>query len=153
MRYVIFYFFFVIFFACNALAEIAGYDEAKAYAVFIQKMANSAETEKNKIFCIVGGDEVSKFFVNDNIDVNPKKYDHCKVVYLAQDIKKIFRIEVDKFNKKRIPTIAVFDNFVEGGGTFRVELGRRDFEITMNSKTAKDFSVKLNSTFVTLVIN
>jgi hypothetical protein len=56
-------------------------------------------------------------------------------------------------NKKKILTIAIFDGFTEIGGMLQVQMGRRNFELTLNSKAVKESGIRLNALSTSLVIN
>ena len=150
-----FIFFFITF---NSFSGIVEEDEAENFANFIQGLVNTTQTAKNGATCIFGTDRVSKFIANREknfIDLNsdPKKYHSCKAIYIAQEREKTLRAEIIKFNNNKIMTIATFDGFTEMGGLVQVQMGRRDFELILNSKGVKQAGVKLNALSTSLVIN
>lgn len=133
-------------------------EEAAAFAGFIQDLVHTAQTTKHGVICAVGSDEISrainsqdKSFVD--LDNNPKQYQSCKAVYVAMGRQKGLGADIIKFNKGKILTIATFDGFTEMGGMVQVQMGRRNFELTLNSKEVKAASVRLNALATSLVIN
>jgi hypothetical protein len=148
-------FFFISF---NCFSGIVEEDEAENFANFIQTLINTSQTAKNGATCIFGNDRVSKFIANREknfIDLNldPKKFNSCKAIYIAQEREKTLRSELVKFHNNKILTLATFDGFIEMGGLVQVQLGRRDFELIINSKGVKQAGVKLNALSTSLVIN
>jgi hypothetical protein len=146
---------FFIMFDCFAAMDS---EEAAAFAGFIQDLIHTTQTSKRGVICAVGSDEVSKAMVGQDktiidLDKDPKKYLSCKAIYIAMGRQKGLGAEIAKFNKSKIMTIAIFDGFTEMGGMVRVELGRRNFELTLNSKEYKAAGVKLNALSTSLVIN
>jgi hypothetical protein len=49
--------------------------------------------------------------------------------------------------------VSTFNSFVDNGGMMFVDVGRRDFELTINSQTFKASGVKLDSSIMALIIN
>jgi hypothetical protein len=151
--------FFIFFFiSFNSFAGIVEEDEAENFANFIQALIHNTQTVKNGATCIFGSDRVSKVIANReknfiDLSTDPKKFNSCKAIYIAQEREKTLRAEISKFNNNKILTIATFDGFTEMGGIIQVQLGRRDFELILNSKEAKEAGVKLNALSTSLVIN
>ena len=144
----------------NSFAVVVDSEEAGDYASFIMSMINTSQTIKGGVTCVIGSDEIAKLIIaqdKSSIDLglggDQKKYDPCKAVYLSQGTEKTSRSEMDKFVKRKITTIAVFDGFIETGGMIQVQMGRRNFEIMLNSKEVKAAGVRLNALLLSLVIN
>lgn len=142
----------------ECIADMVGIEEATAFSGFIQDLVRTAHTQKNVVLCHVGRDAISnaisvqnKSFVD--LDADPSKYASCKAVYIAQGREKGLRSELDKFNKNNILTIAIFDGFVESGGMIQVQMGRRNFELVVNTKKIKESGVRLNSLVADLIVN
>lgn len=144
----------------DCFAAVVGSEEAGDYAGFIMDIINSSQIEVSGETCVIGSDEIAKIILARNdksIDLglggDSKKYDLCKAVYLSQGTEKISRSEMEKFIKRKIITVAVFDGFIESGGMIQVQMGRRNFEVLLNSKEVKESGVRLNALFLSLVIN
>ncbi len=147
---------FLITFDC--FSDITEDETAVAFALFIQDLVHTTQTSKHGSICALGSDEVSKIIATQDktfidLDLEPKKYGECKAVYIAQGREKSLRFEIEKLNKKKILTIAIFDGFTEIGGMLQVQMGRRNFELTLNSKAVKDSGIRLNALSTSLVIN
>jgi hypothetical protein len=152
------FFLALVFMPIECIANTVGIEEAAAFSGFIQDLVQTTNTHKNGAFCHVGRDVISnaisvqnKSFVN--LDSDPSKYTSCKAVYIAQGREKGLRSELDKFNKNNILTIAIFDGFVESGGMIQVQMGRRNFELVVNTKKIKESGVRLNSLVADLIVN
>lgn len=147
--------FFIMF---NCFASVMDSEEASAFASFIQDLIHTTQTSKHGPICGIGSDEVLKAMAGQDrtfvdLDHDPKKYLSCKAVYISMGRQKGLGAEIAKFNKAKILTIAIFDGFTEMGGMVQVELGRRNFELTLNSKEVKAAGVRLNALATSLVIN
>jgi hypothetical protein len=147
---------FLITFDC--FSDITEDETAVAFALFIQDLVHTTQTSKHGSICALGSDEVSKIIATQDktfidLDLEPKKYGECKAVYIAQGREKSLRFEIEKLNKKKILTIAIFDGFTEIGGMLQVQMGRRNFELTLNSKVVKESGIRLNALSTSLVIN
>lgn len=132
--------------------------EVQGYTGFIQDLINSSSAVKNGPICTFGSDEISSAFIAQdtkvvNLDKNPEKFMQCKAIYVARGSEKILKPEIAKFNRNKIMTVAIFDGFTEIDGMMQVQMGRRNFEITLNSKVAKASGVRLNALLLSLVIN
>ena len=144
---------------CNCFAGDIESDEASDFASFIQDLVQTTQTSKQGVICIFGSDAVSKVLttsrVNNLLDLtgDVRRYESCKAIYVAQGMDKGLRVEIEKFNKKGIMTIAIFDGFTELGGMVQVQMGRRNFELTINSKQLKASGVRLNALAMSIVIN
>jgi len=143
----------------DVLAESLEVGEAASFANFIRELINSTSSpNESSTICIFGNDEISKSIMlqeKNAVDLNfePKKYEICKAIYISQNMQKIMRSEIEKFSSKKIMTIAIFEGFIELGGMAQVQMGRRNFELILDSKQIKASSIKLNSLFLSLVIN
>jgi hypothetical protein len=141
----------------NCFARSFDGEEVVSFARFINDLANTSQTSRRGVLCVLGNDEIGKIlFELDKsiIDLDKiKKYELCKAIYVAQSKEKNVREELIKFNKSKILTIAVFDNFTEIGGVVRVDIGRRNFELTVNSNDMREFGIKFNSLAMSLIIN
>lgn len=144
----------------NCLAVVVDSEEAAGYASFIMGLINTSQSQKSGATCVIGNDEVAKLILAQDknsialgLGGEHKKYDLCKAVYVSQGTEKTSRSEMDKFIKRKIMTIAVFEGFIETGGMMQVQMGRRNFEITLNAKEVKAAGVRLNALLLSLVIN
>lgn len=154
--YVIFVALFLI--APTSFADSIEDEMATAYAGFIRDLVGTTQISKNGTICVFGSDEISKMLLHQsskyiNLDLSPDKYTSCKAIYIAQGMEKGLRSEVDKFNQDKIMTIAIFEGFIESGGMVQVQLGRRNFELLLNSKDIKSSGIRLSALALSLVIN
>ena len=145
----------LLFLSCEVFAFED--EEAAAFASFIKGVAQTTQGGNSGSLCVFGGDEISKIVNSDraviNLNDNPDKFSSCKVIYVAQDKSKTIKLDIVKFNSKKILTIATFDGFIESGGMLKVEMGRRNLEVTLNTKLVKESGIKLNSLVMDFVIN
>ena len=142
----------------NCLARSLDNDEVFAFANFIYDLVKTSQIPKSGAFCILGNDEVAKLLFDRDknivdLDHHPKKHESCKAIYISQGKEKILRSELARFGKSKVLTIAIFEDFTEIGGMVRVDMGRRNFELTVNSKAMKEAGIKLNSLATSLIIN
>ena len=151
--------FVVAIFFCFTLESFAMEDEEViAFTDFIQTIINTTNGMNHGVVCSVGSDEISKALSEKNakfidLDKDPKKSQSCKVIYVAHGQERYLRSEISKFNKDKILTIGIFDGFSEAGGYVLVQMGRRNFELTLNSKTVKETGIRLSPLAMDLVIN
>jgi len=158
MNYVKIITLFFFLFAFDSYARSFDSDEVFAFGGFINDMVKTAQTSKTGPFCVLGNDEIGKVILDldkntVDLEMHPRKYDACRAIYIAQSKEKTLRNEMTKFSKSKILTIAVFEDFTEVGGMVRVDMGRRNFELTVNSKGMKESGIKLNSLAMSLVVN
>lgn len=148
--------FFSLFLTPKAFAGGIEIEEAIAFAGFIQDLVGTSSLSSGAI-CASGNDEVSKLISREkgfvNLDDNPSKFTSCKAIYIATSKQKGFAADILKFSKGKILTIAIFDGFTEAGGMVQVQMGRRNFELTLNPKAMKDSGVRLSALAMSLVIN
>lgn len=141
----------------GAFADMMDGEEAAAFANFIQDLVSTTQTIKHGEICSFGSDEISKIIARSNgyidLDIEPSKYGSCKAIYVSMNQQKGLGHDIEKFNKEKILTIAIFNGFTEIGGMVQVEMGRRNFELTLNSKKIKAAGVRLNALIMSLVIN
>ena len=141
----------------NAFADITDKEEAAAFAGFIQDLVHTTQTVKLGVICYIGSDEISRIIAQEknsfDLARDGSKFNSCKAIYVATGIIKGVASEIDKYNKNKIMTIAIFDGFTEGGGMIQVQMGRRSFELILNSKAVKDSGVRLSALSLSLVIN
>lgn len=133
-------------------------DEAFEFSNFIHSLIETAQGMNNGIICSFGDDEISKILSSQaknfiHLSGNLGKYSSCKAIYIANGEERSFRLEIAKFNRKKILTIATFDGFVEMGGMVQVQVGRRNFELILNSKEVKEAGIKLSALAASLIIN
>lgn len=136
---------------------------SKAFADFIQVLYSSTQSSnKGTDLCVYGNDDVSSridvknvslVFLDDNIGSRKNHYKECRLIYVARDKEKFVKSFIDVLNRSGALTLAVFDSFVNDGGMLFIDLGRRDFELTVNAKAFKASGIKLDSAFTGLIIN
>ena len=96
--------FFITF---DCFSDIIEDETAVEFAGFIQDLVHTTQTPKRGPICGIGSDEVSKVIAAQDktfidLDLEPKKYEQCKAVYIAQGREKSLRVEIEKLNKKKI---------------------------------------------------
>lgn len=144
----------------RAFATSLEIDEAGAFANFIRELVHTTFTpaSKSSSLCIFGNDEVSKSIMTQeknviDLNIEPKKYEACKAIYISQSRQKIMKAEIEKFSSKKIMTVAIFEGFTEVGGMVQIQMGRRNFELILDPKQIKISGIKLNALVLSLVIN
>ncbi len=134
-------------------------EEASMYASFIFSLSNGVQSaNQGSEVCALGHDEIVVAMGEKNrnlinVENNPEKHTSCKMLYIANDKSKGLRSYVEKYNHKRIVTLGVLENFNESGGMILVQMGRRNFELSVNSKEIKEAGIKLAPLVLELVIN
>lgn len=155
--YLKFLIFVTLFFFASSKAFALDGEEAAAFASFIQGLVETTQTVKHGATCAIGKDEISKILIQNksvtDLDLDSSKFGSCRVIYVAMNKQKGFGSDLLKFSRAKIFTIAIFDGFTESGGMVQVEMGRRNFELTLNSMAVKEASVRLNALAMSLVIN
>jgi hypothetical protein len=132
--------------------------ESVAFASFISELVKTTRTAKNNSICLFGSDEISQVILERDkdaigLDRDLKSLSSCKAVYVAKTMDRAFRIDVEKFHREKVMTISVIDSFNEIGGMIQVQMGRRNFELIVNSKELKASGVRLNGLITSLIIN
>ena len=149
-------FIFATFSKSSIAAEASFYE---ALAQFVRVIYENAETSnKGDKICIYGSDNVSINIVGGDIvvleDSNDKnKNKKCRIIYVAKDKERLVKSFIDNLNKSGALTVATFSNFVNDGGMVFVDIGRRNFELTVNIPSFKASGVKLDSAITGLIIN
>ena len=148
-----------------AMLEALAYDPevSQAFASFIETMYLGVQTvNKSSSICIYGSDDISLriqsqgrdvIFLDTDIASKKNYYGSCRIIYVAKDNEKFVKSFIGTFNRSGALTVAVFDSFVNDGGMVFVDLGRRDFELTVNSQAFKKSGAKLDSSISALIIN
>ena len=136
------------------------FDEALAQFLMGGVYTNTETTTKADKFCLYGSDGITIHIVSDNNIVildenngNKEKYKKCRLIYVAKNKEKLVKSFIDNMNNSGALTIATFANFVSDGGMLFVDVGRRNFELTVNTASFKKSGVKLDSSIVGLIIN
>lgn len=137
-------------------------DISKALADFISTlMLNTQTVNRGTSLCIYGSDDISQYLVNKekissvlDEDISKKhSYKHCRIIYIAKNKEKYVRSFIDILNQAGAPTVATFESFVNNGGMIFVDIGRRDFELTVNSQSFKASGAKIDSSIMALIVN
>jgi YfiR/HmsC-like len=136
---------------------------SQAFASFIETMYMSVQTtSKGSSICVYGNDDISlrfqsrtKLVVFLETDITSKKnhYSECRIIYVARDSEKFVKSFISTFNRSGALTVATFDSFTNDGGMVFIDLGRRDFELTLNTQAFKGSGAKLDSSITALIIN
>lgn len=149
--------FAIVFNASSAFAIDT--QESTAFASFVIGLINSTQSSNSKdAICIYGNDEITQAILSQSKSVTQfeklsKKMSSCKAVYIAKDMKRGLRSEISEFQKNKLLTIAIFDGFTEMGGGIQVQMGRRSFELIINSAEIKNSGARLSGLFTSLIIN
>jgi len=133
-------------------------EEALAFTNFIQTIIHTMQHPRSNVTCIYGNDEISKIMVAQdkrmiNLNKDHANYTNCRAIYIAKGREKGLGSEIEKFNNAKILTIAIFEGFTDMGGTLQVQVGRRNFEVILNSKIVKNSGIKLSPLVMDFVIN
>ncbi len=139
----------------NASTELS-----QALAKFIEAVYDNTESGNggSKI-CLFGSDNISlhmdsaKTFALNEDGLNKQEYKNCRIIYVAKDKEKLVKSFIDDLNASGALTLAVFSNFVNDGGMLIIEVGRRNFEMTVNVAEFKKSGVKLDSAIIGLIVS
>ncbi len=134
-----------------------------AFASFIETMYMSVQTtNKASLICVYGNDDISlRFqsrtklvvFLDSDIASKKNRYNDCRIIYVAKDNEKFVKSFIGTLNRSGALTVATFDSFTNDGGMVFIDLGRRDFELTINTQAFKGSGAKLDSAITALIIN
>lgn len=133
--------------------------EAVMYASFVLSLSDGVQSSnQGSEVCALGHDEIVVVMGEKNrnlinVENNLEKYTSCKMLYIARDKSKGLRSYIEKYNRRRIATVSLLENFNESGGMILVQMGRRNFELSINSKEIKEAGIKLAPLVLELVIN
>ena len=154
---------FVILFSLSFLSLQNSFaidrEEAVMYASFVLGLLGGVQSSsQGSEVCALGHDEIVVAMGEKNrnlinVENNPEKYTSCKMLYIAKDKSKGLRSYIEKYNRRRIATVSLLENFNESGGMILVQMGRRNFELSVNSKEIKEAGIKLAPLVLELVIN
>ncbi len=135
-------------------------DVAKAMAEFIEALVQNTQTvNRGNSLCIFGSDDISSYLLATEKnaltleeDVNKKQaHKSCRIIYVAKNKEKFVRSFISILNQSGAPTVAVFESFVNNGGMIFIDIGRRDFELTLNLPALKASGAKLDSSITSLI--
>ncbi len=148
----------LLFFSFASKADVIEAEEAMAFGSFIKEMIRGSQFPSgHTAVCAIGKDEISKILSREKnyIDLNtsPDQYKICSAIYVAVGNKKTVWVDVLKFNKAKVLTIGIFEGFAESGGIVQIQMGRRNFELTLNQKMFKESGVRLSPLATSLVVN
>ncbi len=132
-----------------------------AFAKFIEALYLNTNTSGNKdLMCLYGSDDIVSYLLSKRDakiyhlqDDDRKKYKECRIIYVARNKERLVRTFINNFKDSDALTIALFESFVNNGGMMFIDIGRRDFELTVNKATFKASGVKLDSSITGLIIN
>lgn len=154
-----------VFFTHFVAFKARAYDPelSQAFASFISIMYMGVQTvNKGSSICVYGNDDISlrlqsqeKTIVtlDSNIVSKKNRYSDCRIIYVAKDSEKFVKSFIETFNRSGALTVAAFGSFTNDGGMVFVDLGRRDFELIVNSQAFKGSGAKLDSSITALIIN
>ena len=150
----------LLFFALNPAKVIAADDVFyKAVAGFVRGFPDMVRDAPGKL-CVYGYDQVAVEIEEKYQDTvllkNEASFnagfskERCKVLYVS---KKAPPQVIATANAAKIVSIGVDDYFIENSGMVFVEMGRRNFELTVNHKNLRGFGVKLDPLAAGLIVN
>ncbi len=150
---------FLSFLTRPAMSADRGFDEALAQ--FLEGVYLNTETVTNSDkFCLYGSDGITIYLLGkndtvvlDDVSGDKSKYKKCRIIYVAKNKEKLVKSFVESMNKSGALTISTFPNFVSDGGMLFVDVGRRNFELTVNVMSFKKSGVKIDSSITGLIIN
>ncbi len=133
-------------------------EEASSFASFIIELIKTAQTAKLGAICLFGNDEISQAIAAREKNVSqferlPHSISGCKAIYVAKSMERGLRSEIGKLHNSKVMNIAVFEGFIEMGGMIQVQMGRRNFELIVNSKEIKASGARLSALVTSLIIN
>lgn len=155
----------VVFLTHFMTSKASAYDPelSQAFASFIETIYMSVQTtNKGSSICVYGSDDIALriksqvkavAFLNSDIASKKNYYNECRVIYVAKDSEKFVKSFIETFNHSGALTVAAFDSFTSDGGMIFIDLGRRDFELTVNAQAFKGSGAKLDSSITALIIN
>ncbi len=135
-----------------------------AFANFIKNVYNNTETTaRGEKLCVFGSDDISlQIFllvdekmirvIRDDFD-RTADYKNCRIIYVAKSQQKNVKYSMNILNKSSALTIATFATFVNDGGMVYVEVGRRNFELTVNNEVFRESKVKIDSSIIGLIVD
>ncbi len=138
--------------------------QVRAFAGFIAHIYQNTDTANNgNGFCVFGSDDISLQILTmldkrvvkelgERID-RKRNYNECRVIYIAKNKEKDAKHSVQFFNEKGALTIATFRGFVADGGMMSVQIGRRNFELTVDELAIKKSGVKIDSSVASLIVD
>lgn len=137
------------------------YDEtSKAFGDFIEAFYNGVQTtSKDNLICLYGSDDIASYLISKdkikNLDehLTTKSVHACRVIYVAKNKERFVKSFAGALSQSGAVNIATFESFVDNGGMIFVDIGRRDFELTVNAKAFKASGAKLDSAIVALIVN
>ncbi len=132
---------------------------SQAFAEFILVLYSNTQSVNRSAtnICLYGTDEVASRLSSDNrvvsIDDKARNFKNCRLIYIAKDKEKFMKSSVNSMNQSGALTIGIFNSFVVNGGAVLVDLGRRDFELTINAQSLKTSGAKLDSSIIALIVS
>ena len=154
----IFFLMFICVTLYGAVAVSADDNEALNFSGFIKDLVDTAKIDKKGFPCVVSGDEIAKNLIHYNwrvidLEHDSEKYSGCKAIYISKSQEKKLRTELSKLSANKVLTIATFDGFVDMGGMIQIGVGRRNFELTLDTRAVRDIGIRLSPLAMSLVIN
>lgn len=143
-----------------SFAQALGEINDRRLATFINNLHNNIVAPDGKI-CLYGYDGViatlqevvsSKvIIIDDTKSVAAKK---CNIAYIGRNKEKYMSNSISNFSASGVATVGYLDNFIEKGGVFFLQEGRRgSVEIVLNHKMVKKLGIKLNPLIFNVVNN
>ena len=133
----------------------------KALAGFIYNFPKMIKSEGGD-FCAYGYDQVvlalkdqyrdTILFRDDAALKSGFEKAHCAAIYISGS-KSETALAIIIANSARVISIGTDDDFIQRNGAALVRMGRRNFELTINHETIRDFKVKFDPLAASLIVN
>jgi hypothetical protein len=118
---------------------------------------------ESRNICVYGYDQVAvslkeKYeeivFFRNNEDLLKADFasQKCQVFYISQNKNAEFEA-IKLANASNVISVSIDENFIEKSGTILVQMGRRNFELSVNHAAMKRLNIKLDPVLEGLVIN
>ena len=160
---------FIIFLSIAALFFSWQWQNAKAGedATFYQNAADFAYKfpamiqNKTGRLCTYGYDQVITLLENNHNtevvffrDGHLKDFEHknCKVLYISKNMGKDY-LAIEIANRFRVVSISLDEEFLDNGGLFLMQMGRRNFELVANKNKMKLYDIKFDYMASNLIVN
>ncbi len=134
----------------------------KAAASFIYNFQKLIKNRDGSL-CVYGYDQVAivieekykegSIFLKSDQDLSALKNINCRLLYVSKNHDKTLNQSLASSNKYKVVSISLEDRFIENGGTILLQMGRRNFELTMNHKKIKDYGAQLDPIVSNLLID
>ncbi len=127
-------------------------DMDAAYSKFIMFVnENISSRNGSHNLCLYGSDDIVSYFLSlkdgkfINLDQEFARYKDCKLIYVAKNKEKYVKTFIDNFNSSGAVTISIFESYIGKGGAIFIGVGRRNFELSVDSNILEKNLTKIDS--------